>query len=179
MWQLFWSFFKIGAFTFGGGYAMIPLIQNEVVGKKGWITEAEFIDLLAIAQSFPGPLALNTAILIGNRTRKIWGGVVATAAIALPSFVIILLIAMVFSQYQHNPYVEKIFMGLRPAVVGLIAAPLYRMGKGAGVTWKYVWIPVAVAVVIWQLGVSPIYIVLAAVLAGILIRGGIFRKKAD
>lgn len=169
-WDLFWSFLKIGAFTFGGGYAMIPLIQVEVVNRKQWITESEFVDLLAISQSFPGPLALNTAIMIGNKRCGIKGSLLTSLAIALPSFVVILLIAILFAQYRHNTIVERIFMGIRPAVVGLIAAPLFRMGKSAGIKLRTIWIPIVVALCVWILGLSPIYLILTAIIAGLLLK---------
>lgn len=168
--QLFLSFFKIGAFTFGGGYAMIPLIQAEVVSKKKWLEESEFIDMLAIAQSVPGPIALNTAVFVGNKTRGKKGSVITSLGIILPSFIVILLIALVFTEFKNNPGVERVFKGIRPAVVALIAAPLWKMGKSAGITWKTIWIPVVAALLIWLLGISPVYIVIAAIIGGILFR---------
>ena len=166
-WELFLIFFKIGAFTFGGGYAMIPLIRNEVVNKKGWLEEDEFMDMLAIAQSMPGPISLNTALFVGNKRLGFKGGLFSGAGIILPSFVVILLIAMVFTQFKENPVVERVFKGIRPAVVALIVAPLLSLGKSAGVRWKNLWIPVVVALAEWQLSISPIYIVLAAILLGV------------
>ena len=166
-WELFLIFFKIGAFTFGGGYAMIPLIRNEVVNKKGWLEEDEFMDMLAIAQSMPGPISLNTALFVGNKRLGFKGGLFSGAGIILPSFVVILLIAMVFTQFKENPVMERVFKGIRPAVVALIVAPLLSLGKSAGVRWKNLWIPVVVALAVWQLSISPIYIVLAAILLGV------------
>lgn len=165
--QMFWAFFKIGAFTFGGGYAMIPLIQREVVDRKKWLGESEFIDMLAIAQSVPGPISLNTAVFVGNKIKGIKGSLITSLGIILPSFIVILLIAMVFTEFKHNPGVERVFKGIRPAVVALIAAPLWKMGKSAGVTWRTLWIPVAATLVIWLLGISPIYVVIVAILGGI------------
>lgn len=169
--QLFWVFFKIGAFTFGGGYAMIPLIQREVVNKRKWLEEGEFIDMLAIAQTVPGPIALNTALFVGNKLKKKGGSWVTSIGIILPSFIVILLIALVFTEFKGNPGVERVFKGIRPAVVALIAAPLWSMGKSVGVTWRTLWIPAVVAVLIWQLGVSPVYIVMLAIAGGILYYG--------
>ncbi|MDO5523828.1 MAG: chromate transporter [Bacteroidia bacterium] len=167
-WELFLVFFKIGAFTFGGGYAMIPLIRNEVVNKRGWLDDDEFMDSLAIAQSLPGPLALNTALFVGNKRLGFKGSLFSGLGVILPSFVVILLIAMIFVQFKDNPVVERIFKGIRPAVVALIAAPLVILGKAANVTWKNFWIPVSVALLVWLLGVSPIYIVAGAIALGIL-----------
>ena len=167
-WELFLVFFKIGAFTFGGGYAMIPLIRNEVVRKRTWLDDDEFMDMLAIAQSMPGPIALNTALFVGNKKLGFKGSLFSGLGVILPSFVVILLIAMIFVQFKDNPVVERIFKGIRPAVVALIAAPLLMLGKSAKITWKNGWIPVSVALLVWLLGVSPIYIVLGAIVLGIV-----------
>ncbi len=165
--ELFLVFFKIGAFTFGGGYAMIPLIRNEVVRKKQWLDDSEFMDMLAIAQSIPGPIALNTALFVGNKRLGFRGSLFSAAGIILPSFIIILLIAILFAQFRDNPLVERIFKGIRPAVVALIAAPLLGLGRSAGVNIKNIWIPVTVALAVWLLKISPIYIILVAILMGI------------
>lgn len=176
-WQIFGSFFKIGAFTLGGGYAMIPLIQKEVVDRKRWLREEEFVEMLAIAQSCPGPLALNTAIFVGYKTRGLRGVLCSSLGTILPSFIIILLIAMVFTDFKNNPGVERVFKGIRPAVVALIAAPLWQMGKSAGITRKTVVIPIAAALLIWLTGLSPIYVIIAAIVGG-LAWNGIQARKA-
>lgn len=166
-WQIFSSFFKIGSFTLGGGYAMIPLIQQEVV-EKGWLKESEFVEMLAIAQSAPGPIALNTAIFVGYKARGTKGVIFSSLGTILPSFIVILLVAMIFTDFKNNPEVERVFKGIRPAVVALIAAPLYKMGRSAGVTRKTVIFPVLAALLVWLVGISPIYIILAAILGGIV-----------
>lgn len=166
-WEIFLVFFKIGAFTFGGGYAMVPLIQNEVVSKKKWVDNEEFIDMLAIAQSLPGPLALNTALFVGNKRLGFKGSLFSGAGVILPSFIVILLIAMIFTQFKENQIVERIFKGIRPAVVALIAAPLLGLGKSAGVKWQNLWIPVTVALAVWLLNISPMYIIVTAIILGI------------
>jgi Chromate transport protein ChrA len=166
-WEIFLVFFKIGAFTFGGGYAMIPLIRNEVVSKKRWLDDNEFIDMLAIAQSMPGPIALNTALFVGNKRLGFKGSLFSGAGVILPSFIVILVIAIVFTQFKENPVIERIFRGIRPAVVALIAAPLLGLGKSAGVNLKNIWIPVVVALMVWLLKISPVYVILAAILLGI------------
>jgi len=175
--QLFLSFFKIGAFTFGGGYAMIPLIQREVVYRKKWLQENEFIDMLAIAQSVPGPISLNTAVFVGNKMRGIRGSLFSSLGIILPSFIIILLIALVFTEFKDNPDVERVFKGIRPAVVALIAAPVWNMARSAGVTWRSLWIPVAATAVIWLLNISPIYVVATAIAGGLIYYTLKIRKK--
>lgn len=174
-WQMFITFVRIGAFTIGGGYAMIPLIQREVVQVRKWMSPKEFIDMLALAQSAPGVIAINTAIFIGYKLKGVRGSIVTALGCALPSFVIILLIAMVFTNFKDNPVVERIFKGIRPAVVALIAAPLYNMAKAAGVTWKTLFIPVIAALLIWGLNISPVWVVVAAIAGGIIV--GILRTQ--
>ena len=161
--EAFGIFFKIGAFTIGGGYAMVPLIENEIVTKRNWISKDDFIDLLAIAQSAPGILAVNISIFIGYKLRGIWGSLVTALGTVLPSFVIILAIAMFFHNFKDNPIVERIFKGIRPAVVALIAAPTFSMAKSAKVNRYTLWIPVVSALLIWLLGFSPIWIITAKV----------------
>ena len=165
--QLFGTFFKIGAFTLGGGYAMIPLVQREVVDRRGWIAEEEFLDLIALAQSAPGVIAVNTAVFVGYKIAGWRGVVMSVLGATLPSFLIILLIAMCFTRFREYPQVEAVFKGIRPAVVALIAAPLYKMAKAAKITWKNAWIPIAAALLIWLLGISPVLIIVAAIVGGL------------
>lgn len=161
--QIFWSFFKIGAFTLGGGYAMLALIRREVVERRQWINDDDFVNMLAIAQTAPGPIALNTAIFTGYRAGGGTGILFSCLGIILPSFIIILAIAIFFTDFKELPAVEKVFKGIRPVVVALIAAPLLSMGKTAGVTLRNCWIPVGVALLVWGAGISPVYIILAAI----------------
>lgn len=147
---------------------MIPLIKNEVVGKKQWLNDEEFMDMLALAQSAPGPISLNTAIFVGNRRLGFKGSLFTSAGVIIPSFVIILIIAIVFTQFKDNQIIERIFKGIRPAVVALIAAPLLGLGKSAGVRWKNIWIPISVALSVWLLKISPVYIILFSIILGIL-----------
>jgi chromate transporter len=167
-WESFSTFFRIGLFTLGGGYAMIPLIEEEVVNKKQWVSKEEMLDLIAIAQSCPGVFAINIAIFIGYKLRKLRGAIATTIGTALPSFLIILAIAVFFSQFKDNRYVAAIFCGIRPAVVALIAVPTFRLGQRAQLNRYTIWIPVVCALAIWALGVSPIYIIIVAALAGYL-----------
>lgn len=164
--ESFSIFFKIGAFTIGGGYAMVPLIENEIVTKRNWITQDEFMDLLAISQSAPGILAVNIAIFIGYKLRGIRGSLVSALGTILPSFLIILTIALFFSNYKNNEMVEHIFKGIRPAVVALIAAPTFTMAKSAHINRYTIWIPVVSALLIWLLGFSPIWIIVSAGVGG-------------
>ncbi len=167
-WESFKTFFKIGIFTLGGGYAMIPLIEEEVVNRHKWVAKEEMLDLIAIAQSCPGVFAINIAIFIGYKLRKVHGALATSFGTALPSFLIILAIAIFFSAFKDNPVIAAMFRGIRPAVVALIAVPTFRMAQRAKIGWTNCWIPIVSALLIWLLGVSPIYIILVAGLAGYL-----------
>ena len=164
--EAFLTFFKIGIVTFGGGYAMIPMIEEEVVNKHHWVEKEELLDLIAIAQSCPGVFAVNISTFIGYKLNKKAGAFCTTLGAALPSFLIILLIAMFFHQFADNKVVAAMFRGIRPAVVALIAAPTFRLAKSARITLTNCWIPIACALAIWALGVSPILIIIVAAVAG-------------
>ncbi len=149
---LFWTFVKIGAFTFGGGWAMISIIQREVVDKYHWIEKEEFLDLLAVAQSMPGILAVNIAVTVGDNLRGLRGSLVAALGTILPCFLIILAIAMFLTPelITSNEVLSAIFKGIRPAVVALIVAPVITSAKAAKIGWKTAWIPAVVALLIWS-----------------------------
>lgn len=166
---MFWTFAKIGAFTLGGGYAMVPIMEKEVVDKHGWLSRDEFMDILIVAQSTPGLFAINIASHIGNKSRGVWGGIVGTLGVATPSIVAILLIAMFFQAFKDNIYIEKIFMGVRPAVVALIAAPCFSMARTANINLSNIWIPVVACLLISLFDVSPIWIIIVAGLAGFIL----------
>ncbi|MBE6248619.1 MAG: chromate transporter [Prevotella sp.] len=165
-WESFRTFFKIGIFTLGGGYAMIPLIEEEVVNRHRWVSKDEMLDLLAIAQSCPGVFAINISIFIGYKLNKVRGALATTMGTALPSFMIILAIAMFFHQFEDNHVVAAMFQGIRPAVVALIAVPTFNMGKRAKLNKFTIWIPIVSALLIWLMGVSPIWIIIAAGIGG-------------
>lgn len=163
---------------------MIPLVRDEVVERKRWMDEDEFLNMLALAQSAPGVMAVNTAIFIGYKLKGWRGVIVTTLGSILPSFAIILLIATVFTRYRDYPQVEAVFKGIRPAVVALIAAPLYKMARSAGMlkttketgskraailSWLLLLLPVSVALLIWLLDVSPILIIFSTILIAMLI----------
>lgn len=166
LWSIFYSFLKIGAFTFGGGYAMIPLIEAEMIQKRGWLSREEFINLLTIAQSIPGPIALNTAVFVGYKTRKVKGALAALVGVVIPSFFIILVIATYFVDFKDNTVVAAAFKGMRPAVVALIAAPLISMAKGMN-WWQWI-LALGAAAIIWQLGLSPMLFIFGGAIAGVL-----------
>ena len=174
---LFYTFFRIGLFTLGGGYAMIPLIEAEVVDKRKWIDKTLFMDLIAVAQSCPGVFAINLSIFIGYRLRGVKGAALATLGTALPSLFIILAVAMFFQNFQNVPWVAATFAGIRPAVVALIAIPTWNMARRAGINLMNCWIPIGSAMLIWLLGVNPIYIILAAGVGGYLY--GQFLKPSE
>ena len=175
LWQLFATFFKTGLFTFGGGYAMIPLLERDVVQRNGWIKPTEFTDLLAVAQSAPGVFAVNMAVFVGYRMRGVAGALAAAFGCALPSVVVILLIALFFRQFRHIELVDNVFKGLRPVVVALIAVPVFNVAKSAKIGWATLWIPLLTALLIVFVGVSPIYVIIVAGIAGFLygkVKGG-------
>ena len=165
-WESFRTFFKIGIFTLGGGYAMIPLIEEEVVNKKQWLPKEEMLDLIAIAQSCPGVFAINIATFIGYKLNKTRGAIATTIGTALPSFLIILLIAIFFHQFEDNKVVAAMFRGIRPAVVALIAVPTFNLAKRAQLNKWTLWIPIVPALAIWVVGVAPICILSVAGLGG-------------
>lgn len=164
--ELFWAFLKIGGLTFGGGYAMIQIMQHEIVRRRAWIDSEEFVELLALAQTSPGPIAVNTAVFVGYKTQGFRGAVAAMLGTVLPAFTIILLIAAFFADYSRYPLVESAFRGMRPAVVALIAAPVYNMARGMG--WFRILIAAAAAVVMGFLGVSPVWFLIAGAAGGVV-----------
>lgn len=171
--DLFVTFMKIGGFTLGGGAAMIPLMEQQVVTQHQWLTHSEFMDVMAVAQATPGVFAVNMASHIGYKVGGIRSGIIASLGVVFPSLVIILLIAIIFSRFRDNRWVEAAFMGIRPAVVALLAVPVFKMGKTARVTWSNVWIPIlSTALIIY--GVTPALIILVAGIAGFLY--GLARK---
>ncbi len=183
--QLFASFLKIGAFTFGGGWAMISIIEKEVVDTRRWVERQEFLDLLAVAQSLPGILAVNIAVAVGDKITGKGGAVAAALGTILPSFLIILFIAMFLTPdaIKNNATLSAIFRGIRPAVVALIIAPVISSARSAGITWRTVWIPAAVALLIASrlpyLSNPILYIVLGAAIGIFIYRNRMARKGGE
>lgn len=159
-WNLFWTFVKVSAFTIGGGMAMVSVVRDILVVRRKWMTDDEFMDILAISQTLPGLMAVNTAIFIGYRLLGTKGSIVATLGSVLPPFIIILAIAMVFTGYKDNVVVEAIFKGIRPAVVALIAVPTIKMALRQKWNWVYGILAIATMLLIAFLKISPIYIIL-------------------
>lgn len=168
LFDLFYVFAKIGAFTIGGGYAMVPLIQSEVVDKRKWIDKGEFIDILAVSQSTPGALAINMATFIGFRKKGVLGSIAATLGCVLPSFVIILVVAMFFTKLMNVNAVQRAFMGIRPAVAALIAFSVYKIAKSSKI--KSIWYIIAIAafILVQFLKLDPIFVIILSGIAGIL-----------
>ncbi len=166
--QLFWVYLKIGLFGFGGGYAMLSLIQAEVVEHYGWISTQEFTDIVAISQMTPGPIGINSATYIGyTATGTVWGAIIATFAVSFPSFVLVLLISYFFAKFKNNRFVEAAFLGLRPATVGLIAAAaLLLMNSDNFIDYKSFLIFGASFVLVWKFKVNPILMIVLAGAAG-------------
>ena len=176
LWRMFLVFAKIGAFTIGGGYAMVPIIRDAVT-KKGWISDEEFPDILALAQTAPGLLAVNMSIFAGYRIRRFPGAVIATLGSCLPPFLIILAIAMFFSGFKDNPTVARIFMGIRPAVVALIAVPMIKMARESNRSW-WAWLLTAAAMLLVAvLRVSPIYILLVTIVVAVAVSLALEKKR--
>jgi len=162
LWQIFAVFAKIGAFTIGGGYAMIPIIQDEM-SRRRWISDEELPDIVALSQSAPGVLAVNISIFAGYRLRGVKGSIAATLGSITPSFFIILAIAMLFTAFKDNPWVIKAFKGIRPVVISLIAVPMINMARKCCKSWWAWLLAVGALVLVAFLNVSPIYIILCVI----------------
>ena len=170
-WQLFYAYTKIGIFGFGGGYAMLSLIQHEVVDKYHWLSLAEFTDVIAISQMTPGPIGINSATYIGYTvTGNVWGAILATVAVSLPSFLMVLAISVFSAKFRENRYVSAAFTGLRPVTIGLIAAAALILMNGDNfIDYKSVLIFFAAFVLSWKFNVHPILMICLAGIAGVIL----------
>ncbi|MCM1532323.1 MAG: chromate transporter [Bacteroides sp.] len=166
LWLLFTTFFRIGLFTVGGGYAMLALVRKIIVNDRHWIDEDEFVETIAVMQSLPGIFAVNTALSVGNRVKGKGGSIVAALGAVLPSIAIVLALAIFAQSAKSNPVVESCFKGIRPCVVALILSPALQMVRKAGITWRNFYLPVAATVLVCAAGVSPVWVILAAGLLG-------------
>lgn len=171
LFDLFWTFCKIGALTFGGGYAMLPLIQREIVENKKWSTEKEILDYYAVGQCTPGVIAVNTATFIGYKLRGIIGGIVATIGVIFPSIVIILIIATFLQNFADLAIVQSAFAGIRVAVVALIITTVVKLIKSSIKDYLGVIIAIIAFVISAFIGLSPVYVVIAAALTGFISKG--------
>ena len=178
LWQIFWVFAKIGAFTIGGGIPMIAAIKSELVERK-WLNDEDFVDIIVLAQTAPGLFAVNISILTGHKLRGTKGSVVATIASCLPPFLIILLVAMFFTSFKDNEYVVKAFKGIRPVVVALIGVPMLTMVKATKMRWWSWMVMIASIVLVCVLKVSPIYILICVIVMAAFISWYNNRRLTD
>ena len=168
LFDLFWTFCKIGALTFGGGYAMLPLIQREIVENKKWSTEREILDYYAVGQCTPGVIAVNTATFIGFKLKGIIGGIVATLGVVFPSLIIILIIASFLQSFADLSIVQSAFAGIRVAVVALIITTVIKLLKSSIKDYLGVIIAIIAFIISAFIGLSPVYVVIAAGLTGFI-----------
>ncbi|HBT48900.1 MAG: Chromate transporter [Caldanaerobacter subterraneus] len=167
--SLFWAFFKVGAFSFGGGYAMIPLIKKEIIDIHHWLSMDQFLDIIAISQMTPGPIAINAATFVGYKIGGFWGSVAATIGVTAPSFLIIIILALLIIRYRHLPWLEAFFKGVRPAVIALIVQAAYSVGKSSFTGIKDMLVAAMVFVGLYLLKINPLIIILMAAILGIVI----------
>lgn len=170
--ELFISIFKIGAFTFGSGYAMIPLIEEEVVNNKGWLSKEEFVDILIVAQSLPGALAVNTSIFLGYKISGILGAITALMAVILPSFFIILIIAIFFMQFRNNYYINAAFQGITAAVPMLVLVGAISLSKGLSKNLRTILTIIIALIALMFFNIHPVLVV---VISGVY--GAIFLRE--
>ena len=175
--KLFWSFFKIGAFTFGGGYAMIPLIHKEAVDRHRWITDEDILDIIAIAESTPGVMAVNSATFVGYRAGGFWGSLLATCGVVLPSFFVISVLSFFIGAVEDNRWVFCAFLGVRAGVVALLAHTVMRLSKGGCKSAFGTLVMIISLLLAAATSFDVVYILLAAAGAGIIYRG--VMAKAD
>ena len=175
LFQMFWTFFKIGSFTFGGGYAMIPLIEKEVVENHNWLTKEEFLDILVIAQSFPGALAINTCTFIGYKIGKLPGAILGLLGVSLPSFFIIVLIAMFFEKFRSLHIVERMFKGINAAVPLLVLVAVVSLSKSIKKNLNNILIIIFTVILVVLFDINPVIIIIFSAIYGIIYN----RKKVS
>lgn len=168
LWPLFATFFRIGAFTFGGGYAMIPLIQKEMVENKKWISDEDILEIVAIAESTPGPIAINTATFVGYRVGGFWGALCATMGVVIPSFLVISVIAFFLRQFQDYKGVQYAFWGIRAGVLALILKALWSMYKSAPKGWVSYVVMAAAFILVAVFDVNILFVIIGCALFGLI-----------
>ncbi len=179
LWQVFFTFFKIGAFTFGGGYAMIPLIQNEAVERNKWITDDDILEIIAIAESTPGPIAINSATFVGYRAAGVLGSVCATLGVVLPSFVIILLLSFMLQAFQELPVVQYAFFGIRAGVLALLCKSLWSMYQKSPKGWP-AYVVMGVSFVLTAvLDINVIFVIIGCAVFGLVTSAMMDRRAAE
>ena len=178
LWQIFLVFAKIGAFTIGGGIPMIAAIKTELV-ERNWLNDEDFIDIITLAQTAPGLFAVNISILTGHRLRGTKGSVVATIASCLPPFLIILMVAMFFTNFKDNEYVIKAFKGIRPVVVALIGVPMIDMLRATKMRWWSWVVVISSMILVCFMKVSPIYIIICVIVIALAVSYHIEKKRKE
>jgi len=176
--DIFLTFSRVGAFTFGGGYSMLPILQREVVEAKGWVEEREVLDFYSISQVLPGMIGINTAIFIGNKVKGRWGGVLAALGVAFPSLVIIMVIAAFISNFVHLPLVQNAFAGIRACVFVLILRSIIKLFRGSVIDWFSFVICVSIFLLSVLTDINPFLYVVAAGLLGRIYRRARSIEKA-
>lgn len=171
LFELFLSFLKIGAFSFGGGYAMLPLIEREIVNNKGWITFTEFTDIIGISQMTPGPIAINSATFVGYKIGGIWGSIFATLGVVSFSFLLISIATHYIIKFKESKVMKASLMGMRPALIGLIIAAFLSLAKESYKDFKSIIISLIVAVMLLSKKIHPILVIVAAGILGIIFYG--------
>lgn len=167
--RIFWSFFKIGPVTFGGGYAMIPLFQKEIVDKNGWLEDKDVAEVFAVSQSIPGAIGINTAVFVGYRISGIRGALAALAGVLLPTFLIVVGLCIAFLEVRSNPKIDAAFIGIRPAVVALIAYAGLQIGRVSIKDKTTLFLAIASLLVLVVTGMNPILIIAAGIIAGLVL----------
>ncbi|MBQ9951275.1 MAG: chromate transporter [Clostridia bacterium] len=174
LWDLYRAFFTIGGLTFGGGYAMLPMLEKEIVNKHKWATRDDLLNYFAIGQCTPGIIAVNTATFVGYKTKGISGGIVATLGVISPSIVIITLIAMVLQHFMEIAWVQNAFAGIRVAVCALILSSIIKLAKSGLKKWWHIALAVAAFIAVALLGSTPVYVVIACIVLSV-----VFGKKVQ
>ncbi|KEH98532.1 chromate transporter [Clostridium botulinum C/D str. BKT12695] len=169
LFNLFITFFKIGLFSFGGGYAMLSMIQQEVVSKHAWVSAGEFINMVAISQATPGPIAINMATYVGFKVSNILGATFATLGVVMPSVIIMIIITKFFVKFKDNKYVEGAFKGLRPATVGLVAAAAVLVSAGAFIDYKSIIIFLVAFILSFKYKFDPILMIIISGVVGFIV----------
>ncbi len=178
LWQVFATFFKIGAFTFGGGYAMIPLIQNEAVERNKWITDDDILEIIAIAESTPGPIAINSATFVGYRAAGVLGSVCATLGVVLPSFCIILALSFVLQAFQAVPAVQYAFFGIRAGVLALLCKSLWSMYQKSPKGWAAYVVMAGAFVLTAIFDINVIFVIIGCAVFGLITSRCLERRSA-
>lgn len=166
--ELFFAFFKIGAFTFGGGYAMLPLMQTEIITNHHWLTQKEFMEIIAIAEMTPGPVSINSATFIGFRTAGVIGSALATLGVILPSLIVVLLIALLFKQFKNSPWTKAIISGIKPAIIGLILIAVISLGQTTLTDLRSILIGLVAFFLLVKAKLHPIFVICLSALFGIV-----------